>query len=153
MKRFIAILLVSLIASPAAAQCPVEWPFASIDVSPDEPEVGETVTVTVRGEHSDLCWSVLSHDCGSVVGQEITITVDSYDCANRECYTCPLATSPFEISCEYVFNVPGTYVIRADETADTMRFYCGSDQERTIEVSGSVPNEASSWAAIKALFR
>ena len=125
----------------------------SVDISPPEPVVGETVTITVWGEHNDQCWSVLSYDCGEIAAQGVTITVDSYDCASRECSTCALATSPFEVTCEYIFGIAGEYVIRANENADTTRWYCGTDVEHIIQVSVSVPVAASSWGAIKALFR
>ena len=156
MRCLVGALLVLLLPTIAAAQpCPIPlpWPFAEISVSPSEPAVGETVTITVWGEHNDLCWSVPNFDCGDLVGQALTITVNSYDCANRECPICDLATSPFEVTCEYVFSAPGEYVIRADENADTTRWYCGTDVEHAIQVSGSVPVAGSSWGAIKALFR
>lgn len=156
MGRLMAALLFLLTACPAAAECPsefLEFPFAEIDVYPPAPKAGETVTITVRGEYSDLCWEVVSSACGDVMGQELVINVDSYDCAGRECGVCLPATSSFEITCEYVFDAAGTYLIRADETADTDRTYCGVDVEHALEVAVSVPVEASGWSAIKALYR
>ena len=154
MRCLMGTLLMLLLPSVVCAQpCPIEWPFAGVEVSPSEPAVGETVTITVWGEHNDQCWSVPSFDCGDLVGQALTITVDSYDCANRECFSCLLATSPFEVTCEYVFSAPGEYVIVADEIADTTRWYCGADVEHAFQVSDSVPVDASSWGTVKALYR
>jgi hypothetical protein len=150
MRTIAAILLVLLIAAPAAAQHTI---FTSLTTDPVVPAAGEPVTVTVAGLMSDGCWSVTEHVCGAIVEQELVISVATYDCFGRECLTCTLLLVPFEVTCDYVFPVAGTYTVRMDEEPDTARPIDHLPSWEEIEVEGATASEASSWSSMKSMYR
>lgn len=152
MKILSALVLVLLIAAPAAAQSTI---FESLALDPEVPVAGEPVILTLSGSFRDGCWSLVSHDCGDIVDQEMVIAISSYDCQGRECGVCTLDLPPFEVTCEVVFPEAGTYVVHAEEFADTVRNPPPNPFPFAVqvEVIASVASGAPSWGTLKTLYR
>ena len=140
-------LLISAWATPAFA-----W-LSTIQVDPPDPTVGEPVTITVTGYMPDSCWSLVGHNCLDVVEQEIVLEINTYDCAGRECEICLAVLIPFEVACTYEFAEPGTYGVLAVEHWDSLNPVFVLDLTTSFEVSDSVAAEATTWSALKSLFR
>jgi hypothetical protein len=147
MKAVVAILLLAICTNPVAAECTITDFYHDYTVTPADPVVGETVTVTVSGFFGDSCGYIASSDCGELVDQELGITV-GYGHTGGICDFLP---EPFELSCAYTFDEPGSYLIRIQETASN-GFYC-TDIELPLEVAGSVAVEVRSWSTVKAKYR
>lgn len=148
--RFTILITALLVA--AWAPSAFGW-LSYIQISPAEPIVGETVTITVAGEMPDSCWSLTGHNCLDVVGQEIGLEIFTYDCAGRGCEICLAMLIPFEVSCTYVFSAPGIYNVLAVEVWDSLRPVFSVDLTTSFEVLDSVAAEARTWGTIKALYR
>ena len=136
------------------------WLFSSaraeltaIQLSPAAPSVGQPVTATIVGHLPDLCWSLIDYTCGDVAGQEIGITVRTFDCLDQGCPFCYFAEVPIAVSCTFEFETAGTYVIYAREIADTVRSVEHSYLTFSVEVSGGVASDAVTWSTVKSLYR
>ena len=150
MEKLITSILALLIAGPAAAQCGES--LIEILVFPEDPAVGETVTVTISGVLVTSCWSVADFECGVLANQEMGINVDLYDDANDEpIHACNHEVLPFERSCEYVFDAPGTYLVHLLERIEP--YSTCREAELLFEVASGVPIEGESWSAVKAMYR
>ncbi len=136
-----------LLASPSRAE------LTGIELTPPSPHVGESVTVRVTGVMADLCWTLVDHVCGDVVGQGVGITLHTYDRSDRGGGPCYYEEVPIEVSCMLVFETAGDYVIRAEEIPDSLR--CGSlpAVEVAVQITESVAVESTSWSALKTRYR
>jgi len=146
-KEILPALLLSTWATSAFA-----W-LSTIQIEPPDPVVGEPVTIIVTGYMPDSCWSLLGHDCLDVVEQEIVLEVNTYDCLGRGCEVCLAVLIPFEVECIYEFADPGIYNVLAVEHWDSLYPVFVLDLTTSFEVSESVATEATTWSALKSLYR
>ncbi|MBK7047992.1 MAG: hypothetical protein IPH48_16115 [bacterium] len=132
---------------------PVRGGLTTIEVSPATPMVGKPVTVTVAGVMPDLCWTLVDHQCGEVAGQNVGITLRTFDCNGQGCLMCFFAEVPIEVSCPLVFDAPGTYLISAREIPNSLWIPSFPEISATVEVFGVVDVESASWSTIKSFYR
>jgi hypothetical protein len=150
MKTMALAAIIALFSgSPALA-----W-FTFIQVAPSEPHVGEAVTITVVGYMPDSCWEVTGGSCSESVGNDVTISVATWDCVGRnpDCEYCLAVLMPFQYSCIHVFDTVGTHLIRAHEYADSLYPVQTRELTYALEVGESVAVEATAWSAVKSLYR
>ncbi len=148
MRKTILVAVI-LIIWPTSA---FSW-LTSIQIDPPEPIVGEMVTITVSGYMPDSCWSFLGQNCLEAVDQTLVLEVNTYDCEGRGCGPCLTVVIPFEAVCTYEFAEPGTYEVQAVEHWDSLYPHFVLDLTRSFTVTDSVPVTATSWSALKALYR
>lgn len=122
----------------------------TIQVSPETPRVGETVTVTASGSFPDMCWYVTGFDCGELDGGVIDITVNSYD---RYWGVCLAVITPYEVVCTYEFEAAGTYTLRAHDIGESLTRPFERVSGCEIVVVDHVGVEKTSWSAFKASYR
>jgi len=122
----------------------------TIQVSPDMPRVGETVTVTASGQFPDTCWLVRVFDCGELEGDVIDVTVNSYDHYWALCL--PVIT-PYEVVCTYIFQAAGTYTLRAHDIGESLIRPYERVSSCEIVVVEHVGVEETNWSAFKARYR
>lgn len=127
--------------------------LTAIELTPSAPHAGESVTVRVAGVMTDLCWTLVDHVCGDVAGPSVDITLHTYDRSDRGGGPCYYTEVPFEVSCTLAFETAGTYVIRAEEIPDSLRFGSFPAVEITVQVSESVVAESTGWSALKCRYR
>lgn len=127
--------------------------LVAIDVAPLRPVTGEQFMVTISGYLPTTAWSLLGNDCHEPMGNQLLVTVATYDCFGRECTTEGYEATPYTVTCAYEVAAPGAYTITVTEIWDS-RYTPGADEmSRTIEVSGSVEADLTTWSALKALYR
>ena len=95
----------------------------------------------------------MGHDCLDVVGQDIALEVNTYDCSGRGCDICLAVLIPIEVECTYEFAEPGTYEVLAVENWDSLYPVFVLDLTTSFEVTSSVATASTTWSSLKSLYR
>ena len=137
--RIVSLVFVLLIAVAG----PAFSSFSTVQIEPNDPIVGDVVTVTVFGYLSNTCISLEDQVCGDLSGQEVVIEIFTYDCLGRECTMCGWETTPYEVVCEIQTETAGTHIIQVIEHIDSLHFP-GTDEMAFEFQAGRV----NMWTAI-----
>lgn len=140
-------ILVLVFSGPAFSE------LSNIQIEPNDPIVGEMVTVTVSGFLPNTCFSLEDQICGILSDQEVVIEIFTYDCFGRECNACGWDATLYEVVCEIETKTAGTYNIQVTEYNDSINFPSSNEMTLGFEVLGVVSSESTSWSTIKSRYR
>jgi len=144
---FLSLLLTTVVVSSASAHL---W---YISVTPESPQVGDTVRVKVYGEMPDDCWSITSADWDWRTYNLLAADVYSYDCLDRECFGCATSVVPINTSFEFTPKEPGFIYVIATQYRDSVWDPGTTELRNDFKVRELTVTVRSSWSVIKATYR
>ena len=144
MKMSAIAAVILLMAGPVAAG------LVSVTVQTDEPVAGEVFTVSVQGMLHNSCWTLEGHSV-SVGEGVIHVSVSTLIVAGG----CLMVVIPYTVDAEVTVPTPGEWLLRVVESHITVDVPPRPDEVMEIPVTITAPvgGDATSWSAVKALFR
>ena len=121
--------------------------------SPDTAATGETYIPWIMGDMPSSCWYFVSMDQSEEPFVMVVDILIRYD--NPTGGMCLGPTEPWELFPEFVFTYPGLWTIRVVEHREHpgVPDYPDGVWIKEVVVTGPVLTEASSFGAVKALYR
>jgi hypothetical protein len=141
-------LLLSIVlglAVPAAAH------LVAVDYTPEQPEVGDVLAVTVSGYLPDSCWQLVGTS-QEVAGQQLRVFVDLLDAWTPD-LACLTVITEYEEVFLFAGLAAGSYTLVVTERHDSLRDPEDEVVTMPVEITGSVDDESRSWSALRASYR
>ena len=148
---FVAYLMVLM---PATARAWIE----RVDVVPPHPTETDTVRISAEGYFPNLCWSLKSTSCDSVVGNGIRLSARGLHNGGVWCLD---AIFPYQITCTVGPLAVGSYHVTMTEYWEPcprrawspLPYECWTTREIDFDVIGVTAVQRTTWGRIRALYR
>ncbi len=147
MKAIVILFLLGVGLNPATGQSSI------LTVDPENPVVGDTVTITMTGWWMDSCWSLVDQACSMLRNGVIVIEAFGYDAMGRESDVCLQMVVGYEVVCTYKDLAAGEYRVHAVEHADSLRYPGEREWSLTFFVSPLVSSDGLTWTTLKRMYR
>jgi len=147
MKVMLILLLLGVGLSSATGHA------SPLTVDPENPIVGDTVTITMTGWWMDSCWSLVDQACSDHLKGVIVIEAYGYDALGREADACLQMVVGYEVVCTYEDLAAGEYRVHAIEHADSLRYPGEREWSLTFTVSPLVSSDGLTWTTLKTMYR